>query len=258
MRTKTLALSALLGAIGAVSAVAQTNVYSINAVGYINVTLYPGFNLVTCPLICSPDNTVGTLLNNSNGAFQGTGHPLPHALIYQYQNGVGYVNGDSSGNVGGNGWSAGGTNTINPGQSIFFFNPEPLGTGSNMFATFVGTVPQSNNYYMTNALVPGFNLVGSIIPTSGDIITNSISLVSTVPSTRGDAIYTYDPLFNSGTSQQGGYGTEGVATYTPANGWNLGGAGVDPFTTNVYTGFFYYNNSASVTKNWVENFTINP
>ena len=63
MRTKTLALSALLGALGTAGALAQ-NVYSLNAVGYINVTLAPGYNIVTCPLIVSPTNTVANLFPN--------------------------------------------------------------------------------------------------------------------------------------------------------------------------------------------------
>ena len=50
MRTKTMLLSALLGTLGSVSLMAQsTNVYSLNAVGYINVTVQPGFNIVSCP-----------------------------------------------------------------------------------------------------------------------------------------------------------------------------------------------------------------
>ena len=40
MRTKTMLLSALLGGLGSVSLMAQsTNVYSLNAVGYINITV---------------------------------------------------------------------------------------------------------------------------------------------------------------------------------------------------------------------------
>jgi hypothetical protein len=53
MRTKTLALSAVLGMLGSASLVAQNNVYSINAVGYINVTMPPGYSIVTCPLIAA-------------------------------------------------------------------------------------------------------------------------------------------------------------------------------------------------------------
>jgi len=270
MRTKTLALSALLGALTTASVVAQTNVYSLNAVGYINVTLYPGYNLVTCPLICSPDNTVATLFNNSNEAFQGatkvSGH-FPASDVYVYQNGVGYslIDNTVTADGGNNGW-ANGTETLNPGQAVFFFNPLTVGSGTNMYATFVGTVPQNSTPIssqlpngLTNTIVTnGYSLIGSIVPASGDIITNSIMLLTNLVGgfTRADQILTFDPTYNG--SAQGGYSTEGVISWTPANGWNGGGAGTDPYTFTVYNGFWYFNNSKTVTKTWIENFSINP
>jgi hypothetical protein len=265
MRTKTLALSALLGALTTASVVAQTNVYSLNAVGYINVTLYPGYNLVTCPLICSPDNTIGTLFNNSNGAFQGTGHPLPKAQVLQYNNGVSFGATDGTGNYGGNGWQNGGVITVNPGQSVFFYNPEPLNTGSNMYATFVGTVPQNSTALssqlptgLTNYMVTGFNLIGSIVPASGDIITNSIMELTNVTPHRFDAIYVYDPTYNPSTQLQGGYTSQPIASWTPTQGWNGAGSNPDPYTVSVYEGFWYFNNAQNNTNTWVENFSINP
>src|SRR5208283_4972797 len=72
MRTKTMLLSALLGSLGSVSLMAQsTNVYSQNAVGYINVTIQPNYNIVTVPLLCSPDNTLNTLMPDTNGQYKG-------------------------------------------------------------------------------------------------------------------------------------------------------------------------------------------
>jgi hypothetical protein len=62
MRTKALLFSALLGASGSVSVWAQTN---------ININTYPGFNIISCPLIASSGNTIGTLLNNGGGQFTG-------------------------------------------------------------------------------------------------------------------------------------------------------------------------------------------
>jgi hypothetical protein len=269
MRTKTLALSALLGAIGAVSAVAQTNVYSINAVGYINVTLYPGYNIVTCPLVCSPDNTIATLLNNTNGQYQiGSGHAVVGATVFQYINGIGYVAGDTASKSGVGGWQFNGTNTILPGQAIWFLNPAPIGTGptsSNMLATFVGTVPQSNNYNMTNTLYPGYNLVGSVIPVSGDLITNNISEISTNAATgtlasgpvSGDTVFVYDPTYNPATTGQGGYSTGQGGVFSVSRQGIRSWTQPDPATTYVYQGFWYLNNT-NFQNNWVENFTINP
>jgi len=231
MRTKTMILSALLGALGGVSVHAQ-NVYSLNAVGYINVTLLPGYNIITCPLIASPDNTISTLLNNTNGQYQsGARNP---AVVYQFEGGI-YTSIDaaSSGNAP-SGWGGGGTETINPGQAIFFYNP----SSTNMYATFVGTVPTGP---ITNALAPGYSLVGSVVPVTGDIVTNSISLFTNGASSgrTADAIYTYAP----------GVGYS-INTYT-SSGWGGG----DPVLTNAYEGFFFLN-SFSTTNNWIENYSV--
>src|SRR5271170_1350131 len=84
MRTKTMLLSALLGTLGSVSLMAQsTNVYSLNAVGYITVTIPTNFSTISCPLITSPDNTLGTLFPASNTALNGL-------KIYIWNPGVGY------------------------------------------------------------------------------------------------------------------------------------------------------------------------
>lgn len=50
MRTKTLLLTAVLGVASIVAALAADPVYSVNAVGYVNVVLKPGFTIVANPL----------------------------------------------------------------------------------------------------------------------------------------------------------------------------------------------------------------
>jgi len=237
MRTKTLILSALLGALGSVAVQAQTNVYSLNAVGYINVTLYPGYNLVTCPLLASPDNTINTLFNNSTATYNGDS-------IYLFQNGVGYSL-ITQGRAGS--WNnGGGTNTILPGQAIFYFNH---GT-TNITNTFVGTVPSGG----TNVLVPGYNLVGSMVPTSGDLYSNSISALSNTTPNIGDLLYVFDP-----TQQKYTFAYKVVSVAASRNGtspWQET-AGGDPVTAGPSEGFFYLNNNtSSVSINWVENFSV--
>ena len=49
MRTKTLLLSAAVLAAGLAASTAQS-VFSVNAVGYVNKTLAPGYNLIANPL----------------------------------------------------------------------------------------------------------------------------------------------------------------------------------------------------------------
>jgi len=236
-------LSALLGALGSVSVMAQSsNVYSLNVVGYINVTMFPGYNIITCPLVSSPDNTIATLLNNTNGQYQsGSGRSGEFALVYSYVNG-GYITDQADAANTPSGWLNGGTNTISPGQAVFFYNP----TTTNMTATFVGTV---TNGPVTNALTPGYSLVGSMVPVTGDIVTNSISMFTNGQvtgsgrSVTADELYTYTP-------------GAGYSTYQySASGWVLGTTPADPTLTNVYQGFFFYN-PFSTTNNWVENFSV--
>jgi hypothetical protein len=59
MRTKTLLLTAAVIAAGAVASQAQ--VYSVNAVGYVNSQVGPGFTLIANPLNTT-NNTLGVLL----------------------------------------------------------------------------------------------------------------------------------------------------------------------------------------------------
>jgi hypothetical protein len=160
MRTKVLALSALVGALGAASAIAQTNVYSINAVGYINVTLSPGFNILTCQLVTT-NNTVANLLNDSSGVYDG-------CTVYKFTPAhPGYNDdfGDSTGSSYSNGWDFNGTITMNPGEAIWFNN----GKTTNLTATFVGTVPQGTNIV---PIIQGYQMIGSPVPFSGDLVTN--------------------------------------------------------------------------------------
>jgi len=314
MRTKTLALSAVLSALGTASLVAQTNVYSLNAVGYINVTMPPGFSIVTCPLIVGTDteyapvyngtpvtNDLNVVLNNDNGQYG-------HATVYSFNNGHGFGNADSGGTVASGGGWAGGTLTsgpsgatpsasqsdigqgvqLLPGQAVFFKNPNALTGGANMTATFVGTVPQGS---LTNVIVPGYNLIASIVPASGDLLLNSITapfIANLVNSAgpgagyvaggnlgpaNGDSILFFDPTVVGG--RQNGYGSTGADITWSFGSWSAAGNQYDPQTIaggGVSQGFFYSNAgkdkapaqtingfaAPAGTELWVENFSVNP
>jgi len=256
MRTKTLALSAVLGALGTTSMFAQTNVYSLNAVGYINVTMPPGYSIVTCPLICSPDNTLNTLFPNGNGVnTPPSGIPYAGANVYQFAGGK-FTSFDSgNGTYSYGGWANGGADvTLNPGQAVFFQNPNSAG-GANMTATFVGQVPTGS---LTNVLTSGYNLVGSMVPVSGDISNTNLPVgqianLNVIPGS-GDYVLFFDSAAQKFASQ---LPTEG-GIYSP--GWSGGtGAAGGPVTTNVAEGFYYYNaQGTGNTEKWVENFSINP
>jgi len=247
MRTKTMLLSALVGSLASVSTVMAQNVYSLNAVGYINVTLQPGFNIISCPLVTSPDNTVATVLNNTTGIYNGCD-------VYFYQTATGTYSSDAGTTNPKHdlaaGWQEGGTNVLSPGVGAWFNNT----TGGILTVTFVGSVPTGP---MTNSLAAGFNLVGSVVPMSGDIITNSISDLTNY--SLGDSIYVYDATLNSGN---GGYDTYSTAAkkHAAPNSY-INGAGVgwqapgDPIVANVGEGF-WYENASGATIGWVENYSV--
>lgn len=299
MRTKTLALSAVLGALGTASLVAQTNVYSLNAVGYINVTMPPGYSIITCPLICGTDteyastyggnpvtNDLNVVLNNDNGQYA-------RAIVLQFINGGAFGNADSGQTAAAGGgwagasslpagpWGAAGQSDIGqgvsllPGQAVFFHNPNSLNGGASMSATFVGTVPQGS---LTNVLVPGYNLVGSMVPASGDLVQNSITgqfFNSTVNASGSSDLgpANGDYIENYNTAVVGGSQVAYVGNGSWFGSWSGGlSAAGNPDTSAVSQGFFYFNagkdgvaaqtiNGVSVPKGtevWVENFSINP
>jgi len=227
MRTKTILLSALLGTLGSVSLMAQsTNVYSLNAVGYINVTVQPGFNIVSCPLIASPDNTINTLLPNGAGQFK-------KWQFWGYSPAAGGGYKEELGQP--TSWSAGGTSVLAPGQAAWLFNPGA--NPSNI--TFVGTVPSGS---LTNTLVSkSFNLVSSILPTSGDLITNPL-MNFTTPASK-DQVWMY-------TAGAGG-GYKETIKAASGTAWNAG----DPVQANVGGGFWYFNNQTT-NNNWIESFSV--
>jgi hypothetical protein len=224
MRTKTILLSALLGSLGSISLMAQsTNVYSLNAVGYINVTLEPGFNIVSCPLIASPDNTLNSILSDTNGQFK----------KWQFWN-WNPAGGSYTEDIGGPAaWGGGGTETLNPGQAAWLFNPS--NTASTV--TFVGTVPSGTN--AVTLLADTFNLVSSILPTSGDLVTNS--LMNFTNGVRKDQVWEWNPS---------------TAAYVETIAGPTGWPGGNPVQATVGSGIWYFN--AQATNNyWTESFSVN-
>jgi hypothetical protein len=226
MRTKTMLLSALLGTLGSVSLMAQSsNVYSLNAVGYINVTIPEGYSVISCPLISSPDNSLNTLFPASNTAFKGL-------KFYLWTNGA-YAGAASYTTR----WVSGGEEQLTPGTAGFIYNNPANGVGP-ITVTFVGQVPAGG----TVPFYPGFNLVSSILPVDGLLNTNLMDFVGQY---AGDKVYTY----------------EGGVGYNPAYSTKLDGAWINvPNITNLASGFFYENATNQgygfINTNWVESFSV--
>jgi hypothetical protein len=183
MRTKTLLAAAAILAAGLASSLAQSNVYSLNVVGYANVTLPTGFTMVGNPLQGTNDgiNTVlpnvplGTLLYKFNGSF---GSPAEFA-------GVGV------------GWDTP-SMTLAPGEGAFIQVP------SATTVTFVGEVIQGNT---TNAMPSGFSIRASKVPQAAGL-TSTLAF----PAVAGDFIY----FFNKATQSY----TGGVYESAGGNLWD--------------------------------------
>ena len=187
MKTKTLLLAVAVAATGAVSGVAQT-VYSVNAVGFVNVVIPAGpnsFSILANPLDAA-DNSVAALFPNNTVA------PIGCA-IYKFAGGVfGPANNRLF-----SGWSRP-TETLVPGEGFFFKNS----SASAITNTFVGEVKQGT---LTTPLTGGFQLIASQVPQSGLLNTDlglPISATETVYRFQSGAYVTHNKLF-SGWSATG-------------------------------------------------------
>jgi hypothetical protein len=156
MRTKALLCAAAVAA-GALTSMAQSNVYSLNIVGYVNTPIASGFNLIANPL----DN--GT--NDLNSLFSTAGFG---DTIYIFNAGS-FTSSTYFGS-----WSP--DPTLLPGTGIFY------SAGANFTNTFVGNVLTGN---LTNPIPAGFSIKSSQVP-QADTLENL-----GFPANFGDTVYLY-------------------------------------------------------------------
>lgn len=242
MRTKTLLLSAAVLAAGLAASTAQS-VYSVNAVGYVNVTVVPGYNLITNPLN-GTNNNINTIMpvapadslvirwSNQQQRFVSTDTYLaatgdPSVPDGWYDLGAGIAS----------------TNVLAPGEAFFF---RKSGAG-NATLTFVGEVPQGN---LTNRIGTLYGFYSSIVPQQASL---------TAMGFPGRSDMTYQE-WNSTTQRYGPIYTYLANTGDPSvpDGWYDLGAGtaVAP-TPAVGQGFLLFNPSANGAQNWGRTFSVN-
>jgi hypothetical protein len=163
MRTKALLGAAILAA-GLASSMAQ-NVYSLNVVGYYNVTIPANSFGMIANQFNTTNNTLASLIPN----------PPVNTTVYKYNNGwTAYVFDELD-----LAWSPNGNATINPGEGIMVKNVQ----ATPMTITFVGDVPQGN---LTNSLPAGYAVRSSMVPQAG-----SVSTLLGFPGQPNDTIYKY-------------------------------------------------------------------
>jgi hypothetical protein len=233
MRTKTLLLTAGLVTAGALSSMAQSNVYSVNVVGYVNVTLAPGYNLVSSPLQAT-NNGVNTVLTAQSPILQnGT------LFIWNATTGAGFLPAVFPGGDGfwyDNNFNLA-TNQTPPGTSFFIQNLD----GHNITLTLAGSVVQGTNNFTINK---GYGFYGDPEPVSGDITTN------------GFPVQDNSTLFTWNTPGQ---------SYNQAVFGVSAGSGGPAFVDNNFnpvviapapgSGFVYFN-PATNSVTWTRSFTV--
>jgi hypothetical protein len=170
MKTKALLLAAAAVAMVASS---QAQVYSVNAVGYVNVRVDPGFNMVANPLNAA-DNSIQSLFRN----FQGT---IPAGLkIYNFNTANGQFDTIQWNDLDNQYDSAAdAAKLVPPGNGVFVLNH----TAAPLTLTFVGEVPQGQ---LSNPLPRGFSIKASQVPQDGR--PDALGL----PGQAGDKLYRYN------------------------------------------------------------------
>ena len=174
MKTKALLAAGLMMAASAASSLAQT-VYSVNAVGFVNVECPSGFSLIANPLDAADNTVVGLFPNATSGT-----------VIFKFNPATGgFFSSTFSTFL--NGWTDPTMNLV-PGEGFFYKNP----TGATVTNTFVGNVQQGT---LTTSLGSGFNLVSSQVPQQG-LITTDLGL----PTDSGTTVFTFSNAANSYSS----------------------------------------------------------
>jgi len=152
MRTKTLLLVAALSAAGLATSMAQSNVYSLNVVGYVNRTLNGNgqYTLLANPLQAATNTLDGIVASVA----------VPFMTVQKWNNATVSFS-TYTRNAANSNWlppGSGGT-SLNPGEGFFVKNPS-----NDLTLTFVGEVLQGT---LTVDFPAVNNLVGNKFPDTG-------------------------------------------------------------------------------------------
>ena len=216
MRTKTLLLSAAVGAAGLLAADAQ--VYSVNSVGYVNVTVPTGFSMLANPLDAS-DNDLAAVLPS-----------VPDGTTAFAWNGSGFTS-KTYDELDGAWLPADPAISFAPGGGVFLRNS----SGAAFTVTFVGEVMQGAA--LTTPLPAGFSIVSSQVPQQGTLTALGFTAID------GATVFQW---VNNGL----GGGSYVSSTYDDLDGaWLPAEISVDPAEA------FWVRMPAA--GNWVRNFSVN-
>jgi hypothetical protein len=236
MRTKALLLTAALSVAGVSSSMAQ--VYSANAVGYVNLSLQAGFNLISNPLN-GTNNHVNTIL------------PLPNTAdgttIFRFKPGIQNY-GDSLTFIQNFGWFTTDSDpnfyVLNPGEGVFIrpSGPTPLNV------TFVGEVPQGT---LNNPVLGGnrYSILASQVPQALPLGASGQAGTLQFPAVDGDTVFLFDSVAQRYKESY---------TYINAFGWfstNPDDPGILGPVIPVATSFFVQKKGNDTS--WTRTFSVN-
>jgi len=163
MRTQLILTTAAIGVASSLGALGQ--VYSVNAVGYINITVPSKSYVLAANQLNAGGNTLKEVLPNVP---EGT-------VVFKYAQAGGFAAiGFEFGE-----WGAPNT-TVKPGDGFFLQN----NTSLPLQVTLVGEVPQGT---LATGLLKGLNLVSSQVPQAGKLVTDL-----RYPAAEGDVVYQWD------------------------------------------------------------------
>jgi hypothetical protein len=150
----------------------MAQVYSVNAVGYVNTEIPAGGDAGAFALICNPldagegMNTVGNLITGINvGSF-----------AYKFNNATGTYDVNQYLGV----WTKADM-SLAPGEGIFFLNP--VG-GAAVTITFVGEVKQGD---LSTPIAKGFQFISSQVPQAG-LLSTDLGF----PAAAGDQVFQFN------------------------------------------------------------------
>jgi hypothetical protein len=236
MRTKTTLLCAAALAAGVVGSMAQSNVYSLNIVGYVNVEIKPGNYIYANPLNLDGTNNAANIftlapLNDSGGQPAGTMNAFGvltwggasfsqvwYESDWTLNNGYTTTNGWAI-DQGGDG--QGSPPNLNPGTGFFIHS-----VGNDTTNTFVGSVVPLVGATNANPVAAGNFIYGSALPVSGSL--------ASVPFQ-----FPLAPLNDSGAQPAGTLSGIGVLTWTGSS-----------YNSAWYESDFTLNNGYTTTNGW--------
>jgi hypothetical protein len=239
MRTKSLFAAAACIAAGVLSSQAQSNVYSLNVVGYVNLTLKPGYNLIANQLKdpANPTAPINVVLTNAPALVDGSTFFGWDAGAQTFTEPAYWVSPSSGGPAWYDGtFSSLVTDTATRGKAYFLFN-----AGADATLTLVGEVPQGSDVVNVPA---NYGFIADTVPVSQLIATNGF------PVQDGNTITTWDA-----TAQAYAEPAYGVGPGSGGPAWYDG-----TFSTEIFfkpeVGQGMLHSSSVGSANWTRNFTV--